>query len=54
MLGAAGLTIAYAVMRELSLVPPEGINPVRQFDLNRYLGSGMRSVGWKTGLSAAL
>lgn len=37
-LGAAGLTVAYAVMRELSLVPPEGINPVRQFDLNRYLG----------------
>jgi apolipoprotein D and lipocalin family protein len=37
-LGAAGLTVAYAVMRELSLVPPEGINPVRQFDLSRYLG----------------
>lgn len=38
LLGAAGVTVAYAVMRELSLVPPEGITPVRQFDLSRYLG----------------
>ena len=38
LLGAAGLTVAYAVMRELSLVSPEGINPVRQFDLSCYLG----------------
>jgi len=37
-LSAATLTFGYAALRQLSLTLPNGITPVRQFDLGRYLG----------------
>lgn len=36
--GAAGLAVAYAAVRKSRIAPLEGVKPVEQFDISRYLG----------------